>query len=136
MLAPAPDSSTRAAYPAHIVLSGDAELYLDRLGLDLASGAVDYQQLPASLRQFYALAYEAGRASLQPALDQANHDADRLYTEVCRRPPSSDHRTLDEHLAAQRHRGAEAARQRAAALREHIGGSDQDRYPTPTQETE
>lgn len=108
------------SYPDHIVLSPPAERYMHRLALDLAAGGVELRQLPPSLRQFYVFAFEQGSASRQPEVDRANDDADRLYAEVCRRPPSRDHETTEAFLQAQKHRGAAAAAKRAAEIRAQI----------------
>ena len=108
------------SYPDTIELSPAAERYMHQLAIDLTAGIVELRQLPPSLRQFYVFAFEQGTASRQPEVDRANHDADRLYAEVCRRQPSRDHETTNAFLEAQKHRGAEAAAKRAAALRAQI----------------
>lgn len=68
---------------------------------------------------------------LRARLEQAERDADRYYAEMCRRPPSRDHATIEEFLAAQKHRGAEAAAKRAAEVRAYIGGSATDQWDAP-----
>ena len=108
------------SYPDHISLSPHAERYLHQLAIDLAAGAVELRQLPPSLTQFYVFAFEQGSASRQAEVDRANDDADRLYAEVCRRPPSRDHETTEAFLQAQKHRGAAAAAKRAAEIRAQI----------------
>lgn len=70
---------------------------------------------------------------LRARLEQAERDADRYYAEMCRRPPSRDHATIEEFLAAQKHRGAEAAAKRAAEIRAEMGGSASDRWDAPTE---
>jgi hypothetical protein len=108
------------SYPDHITLSPQAERYMHQLAIDLAAGAVELRQLPPSLTQFYVFAFEQGSASRQTEVDRANDDADRLYAEVCRRPPSRDHQRIEVFLEAQKHRGAEAATRRAAEIRTQI----------------
>ncbi|MCS0644983.1 hypothetical protein [Curtobacterium flaccumfaciens] len=93
---------------------------MHQLAIDLTAGVVELRQLPPSFRQFYVFAFEQGSASRQPEVDHANDDADRLYAEVCRRQPSRDHETTNAFLEAQKHRGAEAAAKRAAAIRAQI----------------
>ncbi|PYY64237.1 hypothetical protein DEJ30_09130 [Curtobacterium sp. MCPF17_003] len=108
------------SYPDTIELSPAAERYMHQLAIDLTAGVVELRQLPPSLRQFYVFAFEQGSSSRQPEVDRANHDADRLYAEVCRRQPSRDHETTNAFLEAQKHRGPEAAAKRAAAIRAQI----------------
>lgn len=74
-------------------------------------------------------------ASLRARLEQAEHDADRYYAEMCRRPPARDHATIEEFLAARKHRGAEAAAKRAAAIRAEIGGTASDQWDAPATTT-
>lgn len=62
-----------------IVLSEAAETYLNQLGEDLVTGAVELWQLPPSLHQFWFFAYSEGVESRQRELDLANADADRYY---------------------------------------------------------
>gem|GEM_PF-5474273 len=124
------------SYPDHIRLSPHAERYLHQLAIDLTAGVVELRQLSPALRQLYVFAYEQGSASRQPDIERANNDADRLYAELCRRPPSRDHETTEAFLQAQKYRGAEAAFKRAAEIRAHIGGNPDDRYPEPDSETE
>lgn len=116
------------SYPAHITLSDGAERYLHQLGIDLALGSVEIRQLSPALRQLYIFAFEQGAASRQPEVDLANNDADRLYAEVCRRPPSRDGTDIDTFLQAQKHRGEAAAAARAEQMRAYIGGRSSDRY--------
>ena len=78
---------TTQPYPAKIHLSPPAESYLEQLGTDLLLGIVDLHQLPPSVLQLWTFAYEAGRASMRPALQRAEHDADRLYFEMSIRQP-------------------------------------------------
>ncbi len=135
----APTSPVEAgafSYPDHITLSPHAERYMHQLAIDLAAGAVELRQLPPSLTQFYVFAFEQGSTSRQAEVDRANDDADRLYAEVCRRPPSRDHETTEAFLQAQKHRGAEAAAKRAAELRAYLGGDSSNRYTEPDSETE
>lgn len=117
---PLPEDEGAFSYPDHITLSPRAERYMHQLAIDLAAGAVELRQLPPSLTQFYVFAYEQGSASRQAELDLANDDADRLYAEVCRRPPARDHQRIEVFLEAQKHRGAEAAAKRAAEIRAQI----------------
>jgi hypothetical protein len=72
---------------------------------------------------------------LRARLEQAERDADRYYAEMCRRPPARDHATIEEFLAAQKHRGAEAAAKRAAEIRAEIGGSAVDQWDAPAKTT-
>ncbi|TCK63615.1 hypothetical protein [Curtobacterium sp. PhB136] len=108
------------SYPDHITLSPHAERYLHQLAIDLAAGVVELRQLSPALTQLYVFAYEQGRAARQLEVDHAQHEADRLYVEMCRRQPSREHETIDAFLTAQRHRGAEAAAKRAAEIRAQI----------------
>lgn len=117
------------SYPAHITLSDGAERYLHQLAVDLALGTVELRQLSPALRQLYVFAFEQGAASRQPELDLVNNDADRLYAEVCRRPPAPGGDNLDTFLRAQKHRGTAAAATRAAEMRAYLGGDPTDRYP-------
>lgn len=130
----APTSSEAGAfsYPDHIKLSPHAERYLHQLAVDLAVGVVSLQQLSPALTQLYVFAYEQGAASRQPEIDLANDDADRLYAEVCRRPPAKDHQTTEVFLEAQKHRGAAAVAKRRAEIHTQIYGS----HPRPDSETE
>jgi len=72
---------------------------------------------------------------LRARLEQAEHDADRYYAEMCRRPPARDHARIEEFLAAQKHRGAEAAANRAAEIRAEIGGNASDQWDAPAETT-
>lgn len=108
------------SYPDQITLSDVAEVYLQRLAVDLAAGVVEFRQLPPALRALHVFAYEQGRQSRQAELDRLGDEADRLYTELCRRQPSRDAETLHDFLQAQKHRGADAAAERAAAIRTQI----------------
>ncbi|WP_144757176.1 hypothetical protein [Curtobacterium pusillum] len=83
--------------------------------------------------QLVAPALAAEVMELRARLEQAEHDADRYYAEMCRRPPARDHATIEEFLAAQKHRGAEAAAKRAAQIRAEIGGSAADQWDTPAE---
>ncbi len=101
-----------------ITLSPNAEQYLDRLGIDLLLGNVHLEQLPPSILQLWTFAYEAGRSSLRPELEQAEHDADRLYFEVCiRRPQPMGEYTSWADLQRRR------AEREAAAAGNYPGGS-------------
>jgi hypothetical protein len=75
------------AYPLRIRLSPRADAYTAKLVDDLIVGNVELYQLPPVLADLYNLGHLHGVASLQPLLDQARWDADRYYTEMCRRPP-------------------------------------------------
>jgi hypothetical protein len=105
--APAP----AVVYPDRIRLSAGAERYLEQLGVDLVTGAVEAWQLPPSLLQFFTFAYEQGKASRQAEVDSLNDEADRLYAEMCRRiPPRHEYqnyadlcRLRGEHARAERH---------------------------------
>ncbi|MBT2501418.1 hypothetical protein [Curtobacterium sp. ISL-83] len=108
------------SYPAQIRLTPHAERYLHQLATDLAAGFVEFAQLSPALRELHVFAFEQGRASLQPELDHANAEADRLYAELVRRPPSRDQDSLNASLEALKHRGAEAAAKRAAEIRAQI----------------
>lgn len=110
----------RFSYPDQIALSPHAERYLHQLAVDLMAGAVEFRQLSPALRQLYVFAYEQGKASQQPELDRVNAEADRLYADLARRPPSRDQQHIDAALEAQKHRGAEAAAKRAAEIRAQI----------------
>jgi hypothetical protein len=105
---------------------------MQQLAIDLTAGVVELRQLPPSLTQFYVFAYQQGAASRQPDIDRANDEADRLYAEICRRPPSRDQTSLDDALEAQKHRGTTAAAKRAAEIHAQIYGS----HPRPDSETE
>jgi hypothetical protein len=104
-------SAPAVFYPDRIRLSLGAERYLEQLGVDLAMGTVNAWQLPPSLLQFFTFAYEQGKASRQAEVDALNHEADRLYAEICRRlPPRQDYRSYSElsrirgeHERARRH---------------------------------
>jgi hypothetical protein len=109
------------SYPAVIRISPEAEKYLHQLAVDLVAGAVEFRQLSPALRQLYVFVYEQGRASRQPELDRANAEADRLYADLARRPPSRDQQDIEAALETQKHRGAAAAATRAAEIRASIG---------------
>lgn len=47
--------------------------------VSLLAGRIGLEQLPPDLFAAYCTGYDDGRASLQPALDQAQAEADRLY---------------------------------------------------------
>lgn len=135
----APTSSLEAgafSYPDQITLSDAAEVYLQRLAVDLAAGIVEFRQLPPALRALHVFAYEQGRASARAELARLSAEADRLYAEVVRRPPSRAADSLEDSLKAIKHRGTQAAEQRAAEIRAYIGGDRTDRYPEPDSETE
>lgn len=109
-------------YPDHIKLSEHAENYLNQLGIDLVTADVNLEQLPPSLLQLYVIAFEQGRASLQPALDAANHDADRYYAEMCRRlPPKTGWQDYAElsHIRGE-HERAKRAEERDAYIQASI----------------
>jgi hypothetical protein len=105
-------TSVRNPYPESIKISLGAERYLEQLGADLLTGEVELHQLSPALLQLYTFAFEQGRASVMPALEKANADADRLYAEVCRRipPKQNDHQSF---AALSRIRGEEERAQRA-----------------------
>jgi len=67
------------AYPLRIVLSGAAETYIDRLGVDLVLGNVELCQLSPALLQFHTIGWTAGRSSLTDRISQLEHECDRLY---------------------------------------------------------
>jgi hypothetical protein len=135
----APTSTQEAgafSYPDQIKLSPAAERYLHQLAVDVVAGAVEFRQLSPALRQLYVFAYEQGRTSRQPELDRANAEADRLYADLARRPPSRDQQGIDATLEAQKHRGAAAAATRAAEMRARIGGTSRVRPSEPDSEQE
>ena len=66
-------------YPAQIVLSARAEAYLSALADALVLGQVDMQQLPQSLRDFYTVAWSAGREPLEREIRKQAYDLDRLW---------------------------------------------------------
>lgn len=101
-----------------IKLTPTAEQYLDRLGTDLLLGRVHLEQLPSSILQLWTFAYEAGRSSLRPELEQAERDVDRLYFEVCiRQPKPTGEYTSWADLKRRR------AEREAAAAGNYPGGS-------------
>lgn len=134
--APASHEVGAFSYPDQITLSDAAEAYLHRLAVDLAAGVVEFRQLPPALRVLHVFAYEQGRASAAVELARLRAEADRLYAEVVRRPPSRIADSLEDSLKAIKHRGTQAAEQRAAEIRAYIGGDRTDRYPKPDSETE
>lgn len=66
-------------YPRRIRLSKHADTYLTQLVDDLIVGDVELHQLPQPLADLYLYGHLDGIKSVQPALDRANADADRLY---------------------------------------------------------
>jgi len=54
----------------------------------LLTGEVELWQLPPALLSFFEYGYIAGAASRQAEVDRISWTADRLYLEVCRRPPA------------------------------------------------
>ncbi|MEK6312463.1 MAG: hypothetical protein V4755_17350, partial [Curtobacterium sp.] len=114
------------SYPDQITLSPAAEAYLHRLADDLAAGVVEFRQLPPALRALHVFAYEQGRASAAAELERLSAEADRLYAEIVRRPPSRDTDSLNASLEAIKHRGTQAAEQRAAEIRAYIGSDPTD----------
>lgn len=134
--APTSPEAGAFSYPHLIRLTPHAERYLHQLAIDLTAGVVELRQLSPALRQLYIFAFEQGSASRQAEIDRANDDADRLYAEVCRRPPARDHQRIEEFLEAQKHRGAEAAAKRAAEIRAYIGGHPDDRFNIDDQHKE
>lgn len=66
-------------YPDRIVLSDEAETYLEHLAVDLCLGRVELRQLPPSLLAFYTFAHEHGRASRDEQVGRLERDCDRLH---------------------------------------------------------
>ena len=120
--APAP----AVVYPDRIRLSAGAERYLEQLGVDLVTGAVEAWQLPPSLLQFFTFAYEQGKASRQAEVDGLNDEADRLYAEMCRRipPPQRESKSFaDLSRIRGDHERAERHEQRMSSISESLGFS-------------
>ena len=59
---------------------------LDRILWQLILGEVELHELTPALAAWWTLAHESGRASRQAEVDHANAEADRYYSEMCRRP--------------------------------------------------
>jgi hypothetical protein len=53
---------------------------------EVLTGVVSVSELPLALQELWHVAYFAGRSSRDGEIAQLNHTADRLYTEMCRRP--------------------------------------------------
>ena len=62
-----------------IVLSDAAEIYLDRLAIDLEIGRTEAWQLSPALAQLYWFAFLSGSSSRQSEVDRLTFECDRLY---------------------------------------------------------
>ena len=87
-MTPPSDQTTRYRYPNRIRLTPKAEQYLSQLAIDLITGHLELYQLSPALLDFHTFAWEQGRQSRQWEIDALNYTADRLYREMCRRPPA------------------------------------------------
>lgn len=75
MVSPAP---TGVGLTRHRI-TPDAARTIDGWAWGLSDGTVRLWQLPDALCTFYAVAYADGRASMADEVNQARHEADRLW---------------------------------------------------------
>lgn len=73
-------SPIRASASKRLQLSPVAEAWIAERAHDLATGQLDFWQLPSSLVDFYHVAFCDGMAEMAGELAQARRDADRFYT--------------------------------------------------------
>jgi hypothetical protein len=76
---PIEDKPNSTGYPVRIVLTPNAEAYIDQLACDLITGKVELHQLSGALLQFHTFAFNLGRQSRQAEIDRLNHELDRAY---------------------------------------------------------
>ena len=72
-------SPIRPSASKRLQLSPVAEAWITDRAHDLATGQLDFWQLPTSLVDFYHVAFCEGMAQLAGELAQARRDADRYY---------------------------------------------------------
>lgn len=70
---------TSRSYPARIVLTDNAETWLENLAVDLCLGRVELWQLSPALLALYTVAHEHGRASRDEYVSRLERDCDRLH---------------------------------------------------------
>jgi hypothetical protein len=69
----------RPSASKRLQLSPTAEAWITARAHDLATGQLEFWQLPPSLVEFYYVAFCDGMNKLIPELTQAHRDADRYY---------------------------------------------------------
>lgn len=73
------DSTAVRSYPARIVLSDEAEQYLEHLAVDVCLGRVNLWQFSPALLALYTVGHEQGRASRDEYVRRLERDCDRLH---------------------------------------------------------
>ena len=66
-------------YPPKIVLSAEAEEYLENLVVDLCLSRVELWQFSSALLALYTVGHEHGRASRDEYVSRLERDCDRLH---------------------------------------------------------
>lgn len=100
------DSTAVRQYPARIVLTDNAERYLENLAVDLCLGRVELRQLSPALLALYTAAYEHGRTSRDHDIANLEALADRHYL----RAYNSPEKIREIHRRAMDGAAAESAR--------------------------